>query len=328
MAEADPLYQLDRRVMIESRGCDGTTLVNLDTLRRVKLGTRAVEILRAFSEPASLSDIRSRSECDIPSSFVLSLSRQGFLRRVGIEDGTDRAEMPRRRRPQRNFCDSAVWDPSSPSDVAVVGFPSDATGDTESRGAPEVLRKVSSQWPYRVPLRTGRPCGWFDGHSSSWVLRGMSLADWGDVAVIAGEPLGKTRQRAFEVVSACLKDGGSAIILGGSVSLADLVCERFELTQWDVIREDWPGRDIPSGVAITLDLSVLRSSTALARPISTSSSLPTIQAMQRLVDRHPGRDVRYVEIVNLDTTEPDAELMAGTAIRMAIAGLDKRALCV
>ncbi|HEV2439289.1 MAG TPA: arginase family protein [bacterium] len=136
------------------------------------------------------------------------------------------------------------------SDVAFLGAPFDL-GTTLRPGArfgPDAVRAASAWWQYardeavtmklqpaapsdaRPPAASGPagmfgsrrgprakappPEGWYDLDSARWILRGVSMADWGDVRIAPTELTGNL-DRITEGVRAILDAGSLPVMVGG-----------------------------------------------------------------------------------------------------------------
>jgi agmatinase len=73
---------------------------------------------------------------------------------------------------------------------------------------------------YSVDPVTGRAAGWFDADERRPILRGVAIADAGDVLVRHGEPAGHVFERGREAWRILTGDGAMGIMLGGDSSAA------------------------------------------------------------------------------------------------------------
>lgn len=105
------------------------------------------------------------------------------------------------------------------SDVAFLGAPFDL-GTTLRPGArfgPDAVRAASAWWQYardEAEAKDAPPEGWYDLDSGRWILRGVSMADWGDVRIVPTELTGNL-DRITEGVRAILDAGSLPVMVGG-----------------------------------------------------------------------------------------------------------------
>ncbi len=111
------------------------------------------------------------------------------------------------------------------ADVAFLGVPFDL-GTTLRPGArfgPEAVRAASAWWQYArdeegKAARDGigpRPAeGWYDLDRGRWILRGVTMADWGDVRITPTD-IATNLDRITECVRAILDGGSLPVVVGG-----------------------------------------------------------------------------------------------------------------
>jgi agmatinase len=115
------------------------------------------------------------------------------------------------------------------SDLVFLGAPFDL-GTTLRPGArfgPEAIRTASGWWQYprdegdaAAPATAGPPRaeGWYDLDLGRWILRGVSMADWGDVR-ITPTSLTANLDRITAAVRAVLDAGSFPVLIGGDHSV-------------------------------------------------------------------------------------------------------------
>ena len=114
---------------------------------------------------------------------------------------------------------------ATPSQVAFLGVPFDL-GTTHRPGArfgPDAVRAASAWWQYARD-EEGKAAGdgtgplpadgWYDLERGGWILRGVTMADWGDVR-IAPADVTANFDRVTECVRAILDAGGLPVVVGG-----------------------------------------------------------------------------------------------------------------
>ena len=107
-----------------------------------------------------------------------------------------------------------------PAGAAFIGVPFDL-GTTLRPGArfgPAAVRAASAWWQYArdegADRQEGRAEGWYDLDRQRWILRGVAMADWGDVRITPVE-IGANLNRIRAGVRAILQDGSFPVIVGG-----------------------------------------------------------------------------------------------------------------
>jgi agmatinase len=111
------------------------------------------------------------------------------------------------------------------ADVAFLGAPFDL-GTTLRPGArfgPEAVRAASAWWQYarddeaktRGDETAPRPPeGWYDLDRGEWILRGVTMVDWGDVRITPADVIANL-DRITGCVRAILDDGSLPVVVGG-----------------------------------------------------------------------------------------------------------------
>jgi agmatinase len=109
------------------------------------------------------------------------------------------------------------------TDVAFLGAPFDL-GTTLRPGArfgPDAVRAASAWWQYArdegraATAAAGAPAeGWYDLDAGRWILRGISMADWGDVRITPTD-LTANLDRITAGVRSILEAGSLPVVVGG-----------------------------------------------------------------------------------------------------------------
>ena len=105
--------------------------------------------------------------------------------------------------------------------AAFLGVPFDL-GTTLRPGArfgPEAVRAASAWWQYAREEEggdagPGHPEGWYDLDRRTWILRGVTMADWGDVRITPAD-IAANLDRTTEGVRAILDAGSLPVVVGG-----------------------------------------------------------------------------------------------------------------
>ncbi|NVJ09430.1 arginase family protein [Myxococcus sp. AM001] len=200
--------------ILESQDETHVTVANTATAARMKLSTAAYQFLKAFAKPRRLDEVVS------PGAMAGARAQVGKLleKQLLLDADAPRADRALRLRttvPYR-FCNAPAY--TAASDFVVLGVPYDLAGTVDCRGAPTAIRQKSLDYLYRMRITDGRPNGWFDANRETWILRGATLADAGDVYVEYGED----QSELFGRISSALEElgeGAVPVVLGGDSSV-------------------------------------------------------------------------------------------------------------
>jgi agmatinase len=214
------LLRLSPHLALESTADDGVVVYNGRTSRRLRLSRPTYELLLRFHQPTSLLDLVPERGGQELRPWVERLLQAGVLERV---DGP--FEVPERRlRPvPRTLFHCPSYRAGAPAaDVSVVGVPYEwgNRGALGMRQAPVEIRARSSDFEYRLDVRTGRPLGWFDVSRGARILEGCTIDDRGDVWFMPGEDPRGIHRRIREVCGEILDAGSFPLVLGGDQSIA------------------------------------------------------------------------------------------------------------
>lgn len=114
------------------------------------------------------------------------------------------------------------------TDVAFLGAPFDlgTTLRPGTRFGPDAVRAASAWWQYARDEGGGAPAGhapdraeaaaegWYDLDAGRWILRGVTMADWGDVRITPTH-LTENLDRITAGVRAILEAGSLPVLVGG-----------------------------------------------------------------------------------------------------------------
>ncbi|HKX16546.1 MAG TPA: arginase family protein [bacterium] len=112
-----------------------------------------------------------------------------------------------------------------PTDVAFLGAPFDlgTTLRPGTRFGPDAVRLASAWWQYARDNGRAAPGsehakpaaeGWYDLDAGRWILRGVTMADWGDVRITPTH-LTENLDRITAGVRAILEAGSLPVLVGG-----------------------------------------------------------------------------------------------------------------
>lgn len=211
---------------------------------RVRIPRALYQVLLQFEQPRTLREVAgSAQRCERLAGPFARLRAKGFV----LAQGEAEAAAPRRVLmdvPVRLFDGPAQKFAPARTDVVVLGMPYDF-GDREAAGArnaPQAIREVSMQTLYAIDRHSGRSRGWFDADRGCPILRGVSIADAGDVFVDYGERQGSAFARLDEALERLLSEGAMALLLGGDGSVAWPAIRRAQMRQaLAVVRIGGPG---------------------------------------------------------------------------------------
>jgi agmatinase len=113
------------------------------------------------------------------------------------------------------------------TDVAFLGVPFDL-GTTLRAGArfgPAAVRAASMWWSYRSRDDVAGG-GWYDLDLRRWILRGVTMADWGDVEIAPAEIPGNL-DRITAAAAEILADGSLPVVVGGDHAITFPVLRAF-----------------------------------------------------------------------------------------------------
>jgi agmatinase len=127
--------------------------------------------------------------------------------------------------PARTLCDVPAWEDAEEPAVVFLGVPHDggASGLPGARAGPSALRLASDRCRTTVDVHTGLPAGFYDWGQDVPLLRGVSLADAGDVLVNPGDAPGAVHARVRDVVTRIARAPAIPAVLGGDHSVSHAV---------------------------------------------------------------------------------------------------------
>jgi len=125
------------------------------------------------------------------------------------------------------------------ADVAFIGFPYDHGQVVDLTGgqkwAPKFIRDYDQRKCYKYFGDSGCPeeaCGWFDYDSGEWKLRGVTMADCGDINVLPEEGASIDKptncDKLTEVVRKILARGAFPVVIGGEHTQGSPVTRAFD----------------------------------------------------------------------------------------------------
>jgi agmatinase len=214
-----PRLMLAPSVCVEQLDDAAATIYLRSSGARLRIPRPLYDLLLAFERPTQLEALESlgpRGERAIPA--IERLHAKGFLVREGEPTAVQRLMTDP---PVRLFdCPTHRLAPAE-ADIVVLGVPYDLAdiGAAGARRGPLAIREASLQLLYGLDRRTGQPLGWFDADRGRAVLRGVSIADCGDVFVDPGEPQAEVFGRLAKALGHVLTLTSVPVVLGGDASV-------------------------------------------------------------------------------------------------------------
>jgi agmatinase len=230
--------RLSDAVRVERAGDDGAVLRHGETGCRLRVGAPLYRFLCCFKRPRAPEDVFPGPPPAPAERFLARMLRLGFLEDADGLGGRARAP----------GCGAtalrlfAVPAPEAAADaaIAVLGVPYEggsAAGGGAAAGA-GAIRAASQQLAGACDPETGRPLGWYDHDRGEWILRGVVLADHGDLRLCAGEPQEAVFARLTRAVAVLLARGALPVALGGDHSLSLAVLRAFGERRLSVVHFD------------------------------------------------------------------------------------------
>ncbi len=200
-------------LIVESQDETHVTVANTATAARMKLSVAAYRFLKEFAKPRRLDEVVPPGAAAGARAQVVKL----LEKRILLDADAPRADRAIRVRTTvaYRFCNAPAYNAAGTADdFVLLGVPYDLAGTVDCRGAPTAIRQKSLDYLYRIHIANGRPKGWFDANRETWILRGATLADAGDVYVEYGEE----QADLFARIASALGELGEAtvpVVLGG-----------------------------------------------------------------------------------------------------------------
>lgn len=205
---------------VEQIDADSATVYLPSDGTRIRIPRALYGLLLEFETPRSMRVVAGDGRYGARAAAALeSLRAKGFL--VG-ENETASSRRLLTDAPVRIFDAPAQKLEPSRSDFVVLGVAYDLSDRSAAgaRDAPAALREASLQILYGVDRHSGRPLGWYDTDRQRPILRGVAIADCGDVFVDRGEEQAALFARVEEVLGKVTGAGSLPVLLGGDASIA------------------------------------------------------------------------------------------------------------
>lgn len=116
------------------------------------------------------------------------------------------------------------------ADIAFLGVPFDYGSELKCRAgtrfAPKAIRETRSLYTYLDPI-AGEACGWFNADTGKEELKGITMADCGDVVIRPSEDE-RNFDRITKTVRRILGRGAVPLVVGGDHTVTFLVVRAFD----------------------------------------------------------------------------------------------------
>jgi agmatinase len=117
------------------------------------------------------------------------------------------------------------------ADIAFLGLPFDYGSRRWCRGGtrwgPAVIRRAQSEYSYTDDGCVEAACGWFNVDTGEEELKGVTMADCGDINILPTESKGNF-DRATRTVRRILNRGAFPLVIGGDHTIPFLVVKAFD----------------------------------------------------------------------------------------------------
>jgi len=117
------------------------------------------------------------------------------------------------------------------ADIAFLGLPFDYGSRRWCRGGtrwgPAAVRQAQSEYSYTDDGQAEAACGWFNVDTGVEELKGVTMADCGDVNILPTENEGNF-ERVAKTVRQILARGSLPVVIGGDHTIPFLVVKAFE----------------------------------------------------------------------------------------------------
>ncbi len=218
-------WQLSDDVVIETNDADRVTLFHRVTAARLMVTSTVHRFLRALERPRRLDELFPEGVPPQLQRSLRTLIEKGILY---DPDAPPVLSRPRVRAPVAyRFCNAPALASGVAVDAAILGVPYDLASDIDCREAPARIRRRSLDHAYEVSMSTGLPQGWFDVNRAVRILKGVRIADGGDVPVRYGESQSALFARIGDALDEILAHDAVPLVLGGDRSITFAVVERL-----------------------------------------------------------------------------------------------------
>jgi agmatinase len=230
MTEAEPAALSDTTLLVTNPDLallsdgDSATIWHTKRAWRIKLGKSVARLWQAFAVPRTVGSVLATlPEGDQPGrQQVREVVAKLYARELLVRH--DPAALSEGRRATGMFrapvLPLAAALRGETADVVFIGAPYDVAVSYRpgARFAPDYLRRTGSAiFQYRE--ENGAPTGAFDPVTGRWLLKGVRLADAGDINQAVHTRNGPTFDALTEVVAAVAGAGRLPVVLGGDHSI-------------------------------------------------------------------------------------------------------------
>jgi agmatinase len=219
MASDDVRLVVSPALRVELLDASSATVYLQSDGTRVRIPKALYTLLLEFETPRGMQAVIGDGRYGAKAAAALeNLRAKGFL--IGENDVVSSRRLLMDA-PVRIFDAPAQKLEPSRSDFVFLGVAYDHS-DRSAAGARDgsaAIREASLQILYGMD-RSGKPMGWYDTDRRRPILRGVSIADCGDVFVDRGEDQAALFARIEEVLGKVTGAGSLPVLLGGDASIA------------------------------------------------------------------------------------------------------------
>jgi agmatinase len=214
---------------IEHISDDEYILVNNLNRKRIQLNKNAFRFFFQERQVLEEEEIRKYQANDNFKILFDILTKNGFYYPEDQEPlQIVRKDMISKANP--TFCFSPVADYKSVSTFGILGFPS-AVNNRENqsvRNAPDVIRSVSTKVKYKIEEEHNLPVGTFSLYENRWLLKGVTIQDFGNVHIRPGESAINIAEKSAQIMRRISRYCKIPVILGGDHSITYHVIQALE----------------------------------------------------------------------------------------------------
>ncbi|MBI4815367.1 MAG: arginase family protein [Deltaproteobacteria bacterium] len=216
-------------------------------LKVVQIGTtvRATAyqtgLLHHFSDPATVESVLTRFPFSKDTSLAfLQACRRAYVLVEKRSDG--RLELPDRvpSKASSTLLSMPAFELTRPPAFCFLGVPYDGatSGEPGARFGPVSVREASEGYRYQIDPLTLRPAGFLDLGTGRTILRGVALADAGDVRVEPGESQEAIFARTTQAVRQIVEAGSIPLVIGGDHAVSYAVLAALPLEDVSIVHFD------------------------------------------------------------------------------------------
>ena len=212
-------YVLSKHLEIEQCEDDELTIAHSLHGTRLRINASTYRFILRFAQPQTLEAVVNGKVPNRILPVFETFKRNHFLVDTDKEESiTDKVIQ----KVGPCFFNCPQFSAQSGCDAGLLGVPFDY-GNTQDPGArfgPQAIRRItSSYFPYTIDSESLEPRGWYDNDLDRFILKGVNLADMGDVFVYPGMSFGLIFEKIRSCVTSMFEHKVLPVILGGDHSI-------------------------------------------------------------------------------------------------------------